>query len=62
MEVKNNSSPKYNMTENIRKIMELDDRPMRKSGYLVHRGEDEGRFSETLEYINYRSFLDGFFN
>ena len=54
------STPKYKMTDNLRKIMELDSEPVDKRGYLIHRGEDEGNFSEQIEYINYRTFFDRF--
>ncbi len=60
IEIKNNSTPKYKMTDNLRKIMELDSEPVDKKGYLIHRGEDEGNFSEQIEYINYRTFFDRF--
>jgi len=58
LEIKNNSTPKYKMTENLRIIMGLEKEPSKRKGYLVYKGIDEGKFSDSIEYINYRNFFD----
>ena len=58
LEIKSTATPKFKMTDNLGKIMELETLPADKKGYLVHKGKDEGKFSESLEYINYRTLFD----
>ena len=58
LEIKNNSTPKYKMTENLRIIMSLETGPSTRKGYLIYKGSDEGKFSESIEYINYRTYFD----
>ncbi len=57
LEIKNSSTPKYKRTENLRTIMSLDTDPSTKKGYLVYKGTDEGNFSDSIEYINYKNYL-----
>ena len=40
--MKNNSTPKYKMTDNIRKMIEFESAPTDKRGYLIHKREEEG--------------------
>jgi len=37
--------------------MSLDTDPSTKKGYLVYKGTDEGNFSDSIEYINYKIYL-----
>jgi uncharacterized protein len=61
LEIKNNSTPKYQMTENLKLIMDLESGPSNRKGYLVYKGSEEGKFSESIEYINYRTYFDRIF-
>ncbi|MCK5154090.1 MAG: ATP-binding protein [Spirochaetales bacterium] len=58
LEIKNNSTPKYKMTENLKLIMGLETGSSTRKGYLVYKGSEEGKFSENIEYINYRTYFD----
>ncbi len=58
LEIKNNSTPKYKMIKNLGIIMKLETSPAIKKGYLVHKGKDEGNFTEDIEYINFRTYFN----
>ena len=57
-EIKNNNTPKIKMTANLRKIVELDSDSSKKRGILIYTGSASGRFSDSIEYCNYRAFLE----
>ena len=71
IEIKNNSTVKYKMIESIKKIMELDlETPegiggktgkkylnIRQEGYLIYKGNETGKFTDSISYINYREFF-----
>lgn len=62
IEIKNNNTAKYKMTEDIKKIMELEKKsgniiPFEIDGKLIYRGPDKGNFSDNLKYINYMDII-----
>ncbi len=61
IEIKNNSTAKYKMVGNLKKIMELNsNNPFFDSqeGYLIYRGKEIGNFSNYISYINYKDFIE----
>jgi len=58
VEIKNNSTAKYKMIGNIKKIMELDSTSTNSKGYLLYRGTETGNFSDSIIYQNYKDFFN----
>jgi len=67
IEIKNNSTAKYKMIDNIKKIMELDSdaiasrigaHRIKQEGYLVYRGHETGNFTNSITYLNYKDYMD----
>ena len=81
LEIKNNSTARYKMIENMKKIMEFDSTgivsrsgysagltkspdqkhsKIFKEGYLLYKGSEKGKFTDSIKYINYKDFFDSY--
>ncbi len=58
IEIKNNSTPKYRMIENIKRIISYKGTGVTKQeGFLLYRGKETGKFTDSIAYLNYKDFF-----